>query len=65
MSDSILVFFVSPPVHTDRPFVDSKELPNQAERHRGMMLIAQDSAWVEALLLDGWARVEGIVGEKD
>jgi hypothetical protein len=30
-----------------------------------MMLIAQDSACMEALLSDGWARVEGIVGEKD
>jgi hypothetical protein len=30
-----------------------------------MMLIAQDSTCVEALLLDGWTRVEGIVGEKD
>jgi hypothetical protein len=35
MSDSISVFLVSPPVHTDRPFVDPKELPNQAERHKG------------------------------
>jgi hypothetical protein len=63
-SDSISVFLVSPPMHTDRPFVDSKELLNQAERHKGMMLIAQDSACVEALLSDGWALVEGIVGEK-
>jgi hypothetical protein len=65
MSDNISVFLVSQPVHTDRPFVDPKELPNQAERHGGMMLIAQDSACAEALLSNGWARVEGIAGEKD
>jgi hypothetical protein len=29
------------------------------------MLITQDSACLEALLSDGWARVEGIAGEKD
>jgi hypothetical protein len=65
MSDSISVFLASPPFRTDRLFVDPKEFLNQAERHGRMMLIAQDSACVEALLSDGWARVEGIVGEKD
>jgi hypothetical protein len=33
--DSISVFLVSPQVHTDHPFVDPKELPNQAQRNGG------------------------------
>jgi hypothetical protein len=35
VSDSISVFLASPPVHTDRPFVDPKEPPGQPERHGG------------------------------
>jgi hypothetical protein len=56
MPDSISIFLVSPPLHTDRPVVDPKKPPNQAGRHTGMMFIAQDSACMDALLSDGWAR---------